>query len=69
MGRNDRSRSIYTVVDVWRGVAVGAKSFTRRGNARKYMQRLRRGRNLEQDDVKVFENTLWLSAKVGRAVR
>ena len=49
---------IYTVVDVMCGVAVEAKSFRRLEVARAYRKRLRRGRNLEEDDVQLFENTI-----------
>jgi hypothetical protein len=49
---------IYTVVDVMCGVAVEAKSFCRRESAQKYLRKLRRGRNLDEDDVQLFEDNL-----------
>jgi len=49
---------LYTVVDVWRGIAVGAYSFQRLGDARKCMARLLAGRNLQEDDVRLFEGLL-----------
>ena len=49
---------IYTVVDVWRGIAVGAYNFQRLEDARKCMARLRAGRNLQEDDVRLFEAVL-----------
>jgi hypothetical protein len=52
---------LYTVVDVWRGVAAGAKNFRRLKNARNHMRRLRRGRNLIEDDIQLFESPVRLS--------
>ncbi len=49
---------LYTVVDVWRGIAASAKNFTRLQDAQNHMRRLRRGRNLEEDDVQLFENSI-----------
>ena len=45
---------IYTVVDVWRGIAVGAHSFHRAKDAIACLRRLRRGRDLQEDCVKVL---------------
>ncbi len=53
-GRN-RLR-IYTVVEVWRGIAAGAKSFRLLRDAEKYVQLLRRRHNLAEDDVQLFES-------------
>jgi hypothetical protein len=52
---------LYTVVEVWRGMAVGAKTFKHLRNAQKHMQRVRRRRNLLEDDVQLFEDLLDLS--------
>jgi len=52
---------IYTVVEVWRGIAQGARSFTRLKDARKHMRSLRRRFNPLEDDVKMFRNALRLS--------
>jgi hypothetical protein len=62
---------IYTVVDVWRGIAVGARNFRRLRNAQKYEQRLRRHRNMLDDDVKLFETAIYASPKprMARTVR
>lgn len=49
---------MYTVVEVWRGIAVGAYSFQRLDDARKCMARLRAGCNLQEDDVRLFEGVL-----------
>ncbi len=61
MQRTSRLK-LYTVVEVWRGIAASAKNFTRLGNAHKYMQRLRRGRNLTEDDIRVFESSVRISS-------
>lgn len=47
-------RRIYTVVDVWRGIAVGAHSFHRAKDAIACMRRLSRGRDLQEDCVKIL---------------
>jgi hypothetical protein len=60
---------VYTVVDVWRGIAVGAKNFRRLRNAQKHVQRLRRHRNLMEDDVKLFETTIYASSPKLRTAR
>ena len=49
---------IYTVVDVMRGVAVGAYSFRRLRDAHAYLKRLRGGRDLQEDDVQLFKSTI-----------
>lgn len=66
MNQNNRLR-IFTVVDVWRGMAVGAKSFTNLSNARNYLQRVTRGRNLMEDDVQIFQDFV-LSSRVKKGV-
>ena len=53
---------LYVVVEVWRGIAASAKNFTRLGDAQKYMQRLRRGRNLTEDDIQLFESSVRISS-------
>lgn len=58
MTRTRARAPIYTVVDVWRGVAVGAYSFQRLEDARKCMARLRVGRDLQEDDIQLFEGVL-----------
>ena len=57
MQRTSRLR-LYTVVEVWRGIAASAKNFTRLEDAQKYMRRLRQGRNMTEDDVQLFENSI-----------
>jgi len=49
---------VYTVVEVWRGIAVGVKNFRGLSNAQKCAQRLRRRRNLVEDDVQVFQSSI-----------
>ncbi len=63
MTRSPRKLQIYTVVDVWRGMAVGAKSFSDSKNAQKYMRRLRQRRSLMEDDVQLFENSIRISLR------
>jgi len=60
---------IFTVVDVMSGVAVGTKSFCRLKQARKYLKRLRGGRNLGEDDVQLFEDAIRLPAVKRQGVR
>jgi hypothetical protein len=62
MTRRTSELRLYTVVDVWRGIAAGAKNFRRLGDAQKYMRRLRRGRNLGEDDIQIFENSIRISS-------
>ena len=52
---------LYTVVEVWRGFATGARNFKRLRNAQKYMRRLRQGSNLAENDVQLFECPIRLS--------
>ena len=61
MQRTSRLK-LYIVVEVWRGIAASAKNFTHLVDAHKYMQRLRRGRNLTEDDIQVFESSVRISS-------
>jgi hypothetical protein len=56
-----RKLEIYTVVEVWRGIAVGARNFRRLRNAQRYLLHIRRGRNLMEDDVQIFKGVLSVS--------
>ena len=58
MTRRNGRTTIYTVVQVWRGIAASVKNFTRLKEAENYMRRLRRGRNLDEDDIQLFENSI-----------
>lgn len=58
MDRTERKIKVFTVVEVWRGLAVSAKNFTRIADAKRYRERLRRKQNLIEDDVVVFEGVL-----------
>ncbi len=62
MIRRTSKLRLYTVVEVWRGIAASAKNFGRLVNAQKYMRRLRRGRNLQEDDIQLFENSIRISS-------
>jgi hypothetical protein len=55
---------VYTVVDVFRGCAQEARSFVRYTDARTHFRKLRKGRNLDIDDVQLFEDTIELPAKL-----
>lgn len=63
MAKPDTDEQSYIVVDVMRGVAVGVYGFRRLKDARDYLKRLRKGRNLDMDDVQLFETTIYQSAK------
>jgi hypothetical protein len=69
MIRSKAKLRVYTVVDVWRGIAVGAKNFRRLRNAQKHVQRVRWHRNLMEDDVKLFETTIYASSSKLRTAR
>ena len=58
MTRRSVRTTIYTVVEVWRGIAASVKNFTKLKEAENYMRRLRKGRNLEEDDIQLFENSI-----------
>ncbi len=58
MSRTSSKARIYTVIDVLAGVAVGAYNFRGLGYARTCMTRLREGRDLQEDDVRLFEGVL-----------
>lgn len=61
MASSDGRLRLFTVVDVWRGMAVGARNFRKKENAQRYLQRLRRQRKLAEDDVQLFETAVHLS--------
>ncbi len=63
MTRRTNKLKLYTVVEVWRGFATSAKNFKRLRNAQKYLRRLRRGCNLAEDDVQLFECPIRLSSR------
>ena len=49
---------IYTVVEVMRGLAADAHIFRHFKDARQCAEHLRRDRNLDEDDVQIFENLI-----------
>jgi hypothetical protein len=51
-----KSPALYTVVDVWRGMAINVYTFSNARLAERCAARLRRGRNQDEDDVQVFNN-------------
>jgi hypothetical protein len=58
MKRRTRSRKLYIVVEVWRGIAAAAKNFTSLRTAQNYARRLRRHRNMMEDDIQLFESSI-----------
>jgi|HubBroStandDraft_6_1064221.scaffolds.fasta_scaffold13723_5 hypothetical protein len=58
MKRRTRRLKLYTVVDVWRGMAASVKNFKDRSDAQNHLQRLRRRRNLAEDDLQLFETSV-----------
>jgi len=56
MTRAEAEARIYTVGDVLSGVAVGAHSFRRLKDARTEVARFQAGRDLQEDDVRLFES-------------
>ncbi len=59
---------VYTVVEVWRGIADRARSFTDSGEAFRYMRHARRRRRFPEDEVELFEDTINL-AEAGKRRR
>ncbi len=64
---SSRRVRVYTVVDVWRGMANDCKSFSRLKDAREYARRLERCRNPQSDDVGLFAGALRLAPVPTRA--
>ena len=58
MAKSKRGVRIYTVVDVMSGVAVGVEHFLNSRDAKRRLNRLRIGRDLNEDDVQLFEATM-----------
>jgi hypothetical protein len=50
--------TIYTVVEVWRGIAQGAKNFKRLRDAKNHMQQVRVRQNPMEDEVALFKGSL-----------
>ena len=49
---------VYTVVKVWRGMAVEAKPFRSLVTAQRFMRKLQRKYNEMEEDIKLFEGTV-----------
>jgi hypothetical protein len=60
MTKVPKSMTAYVVVEVWRGFAVSARSFSSVQTARQCLSRLRRQHNLDEDDVQIFRKRLRL---------
>jgi len=69
MSKTEATMRIYTVVDVMCGVAVGAKSFRDLKQAQTYLSRLRKRRNLDEDDVQLFDDMMVLPATQSKGIR
>ena len=55
---NRANKRIYTVVEVFRGVAESVHSFTDWKDARRYLKQFNKGRNLDEDAAQIFENEI-----------
>jgi hypothetical protein len=62
MKHRARKVKLYTVVEVWRGIAADARTFVRLQDAEKFMQRACRRCNLLEDDVKLFQKSIRISS-------
>ena len=54
--KNRVSKEIFTVVTVSRGIAENAYCFKYHKDALRYLNQFKKGRNLDEDDVQIFEN-------------
>jgi hypothetical protein len=58
MDRQPQSTRLHIVVDVWRGIAVGAHAYRKKTDATRRLRQISRGRNLDEDDVRMFTATV-----------
>lgn len=58
MKRQSKTSRVYVVVEVIDGVAVDAFSFSNLSAARDCLKQMRKDRNLDDDDVQLFETYL-----------
>ncbi len=56
--KSEAAATVYVVVDVMRGVATGACVFQCVADAKACTRRLQRSRNLDEDDVQLFQCVL-----------
>jgi len=61
MSTTNHRLQIYTVVEIWRGMAQGVRNFKRLSDANKYMSRVRRRLNPIADEVSMFKSSLRIS--------
>lgn len=54
--RRNRKIKVYTVVEVWRGIASSARSFANLSDAKNYMREISKHLNQLEDEVRLFEN-------------
>ena len=55
---NIASKRIYIVVTVSRGVSENTHGFKHHKDALRYLKQLKKERNLDEDDVQIFENEI-----------
>ena len=58
MNAQNQKQTVYTVVEVWRGMAAGAHVFRTRADADRCCERLSGEHDLQEDDVALFETSL-----------
>lgn len=55
---NRANKKIYTVVEVFRGIAEATYSFGHLKDAQRHLKQFRKERNLDEDDAQIFENEI-----------
>lgn len=58
MTKVDAGMPIFAIAEIIRGVAASSYSFRRIKDSRMCVKRLCKGRNLDEDDVHLFETTI-----------
>lgn len=58
MKRRRSKLQVFTVVEVWRGMAVRVRNFRRSLDAERFFRRLQHRHNLMEDDVQIFRTSL-----------
>ncbi len=59
--KQPRPVRLYTVVEVWRGMAESATNFTDARAARRFVRAARQRHSAHEDDVRLFESALPLT--------
>jgi hypothetical protein len=63
MAHRGNRREIYTVVEVWRGIASRVRTFASLGRAQRYMDTVQGRHNLFEDDVRLFRSSVPFTSK------